>query len=190
MDILAVGIVLAAQIKLATLAAMPYIYSKHSEFESYGCLWVACFRGTTRVWLGDLVGGRWIFWAVKDEDDSKDCASPSIYENGNFNDEKYVELIRIHAAKAKKGLRKVLMEGKDIGGIESDVSGSGVSNMQDSELLLRSVASKKRIVYTTTRPNDIKTLYEKMLESDVEFGAPDKRSGGFLNSALVSAFVL
>ncbi|GKE64964.1 hypothetical protein Tco_1519125 [Tanacetum coccineum] len=46
------------------------------------------------------------------------------------------------------------------------------------------------IVYTTTRPNDIKTPYEKMLENDVEFGTPDKRSGWFLNSALVSAFVL
>ncbi|GJY79074.1 ATP-dependent zinc metalloprotease FTSH 9, chloroplastic [Tanacetum coccineum] len=73
---------------------------------------------------------------------------------------------------------------QDVGGMESDVSGSGVSKMQDSELLLRSVAPTKRIVYTTTRPNDIKTPYEKMLENDVEFGAPDKRSGGFLNSAL------
>ncbi|GJZ88238.1 hypothetical protein Tco_0660020 [Tanacetum coccineum] len=69
--------------------------------------------------------------------------------------------------------------------MESDVSGSGVSNMQDSELLLRNVASKKMIVYTMTRPNDIKTPFEEMLENDVEFGAPEKRSGGFLNSALV-----
>ncbi|GJV19236.1 hypothetical protein Tco_1368256 [Tanacetum coccineum] len=68
---------------------------------------------------------------------------------------------------------------QDVGGIESDVSGSGVSKMQDLELL-RSVAPKKRIVYTTTRPNDIKTPYEKMLENDVEFGAPDNRSSGFL----------
>ncbi|GKC85015.1 hypothetical protein Tco_1140732 [Tanacetum coccineum] len=30
----------------------------------------------------------WIFGAVKDEDDSKDCGSPSIYENGKLNDEK------------------------------------------------------------------------------------------------------
>ncbi|GKD85324.1 hypothetical protein Tco_1356478 [Tanacetum coccineum] len=71
-----------------------------------------------------------------------------------------------------------------VGGMESDVIGSGVSNMQDSELLLRNVASKKRIVYTTTRPNDIKTPFEEMLENDVGFGAPDKRSGGFLNFAL------
>nr|GEU97901.1 ATP-dependent zinc metalloprotease FTSH 9, chloroplastic [Tanacetum cinerariifolium] len=77
---------------------------------------------------------------------------------------------------------------QDVGGMESDVSGSGVSKMQDSELLLRSVAPTKRIVYTTTRPNDIKTPYEKMLENDVEFGAPDKRSGGFLNSALIALF--
>ncbi|GJW26031.1 hypothetical protein Tco_0039842 [Tanacetum coccineum] len=72
---------------------------------------------------------------------------------------------------------------QDVGGMESDVSGSSVSNMQDSELL-RNVASKKRIMYTTTRPNEIKTPFEEMLQNDVEFGAPDKRSGGFLNSAL------
>lgn len=77
---------------------------------------------------------------------------------------------------------------QDVGGMESDVKGSGISKMQDSELLLRSVAPTKRIVYTTTRPNDIKTPYEKMLENDVEFGAPDKRSGGFLNSALIALF--
>ncbi|XWS53033.1 hypothetical protein CRYUN_Cryun11dG0123300 [Craigia yunnanensis] len=41
---------------------------------------------------------------------------------------------------------------------------------------------------TTTRPTDIKTPYEKMLENDVEFGSPDKRSGGFLNSALIALF--
>ncbi|KVI11896.1 AAA+ ATPase domain-containing protein [Cynara cardunculus var. scolymus] len=68
-------------------------------------------------------------------------------------------------------------------------SSSTISKMQDSELLLRTVAPTKRIVYTTTRPNDIKTPYEKMLENDVEFGSPDKRSGGFLNSALVSSSV-
>ncbi|GKF15282.1 hypothetical protein Tco_0056744, partial [Tanacetum coccineum] len=55
---------------------------------------------------------------------------------------------------------------------------------QDSELLLRNVASKKRIVYMTTRPNIIKMPFEKMLENDVEFGAPDKRFDGFLNFAL------
>lgn len=70
---------------------------------------------------------------------------------------------------------------------ESDISTS-LSKMQDSELLLRTVAPTKRIVYTTTRPNDIKTPYEKMLENDVEFGSPDKRSGGFLNSALIALF--
>ncbi|KAF2312589.1 hypothetical protein GH714_035160 [Hevea brasiliensis] len=59
------------------------------------------------------------------------------------------------------------------------------SKFQESESLLRSVTpTTKRIVYTTTRPSDIKTPYEKMLENQVEFGSPDKRSGGFLNSAL------
>lgn len=76
---------------------------------------------------------------------------------------------------------------KDEGSGESDVKGS-VSNFQDSESLLRSVAPTKRIIYTTTRPADIKAPYEKMLESNVEFGSPDKRSGGFLNSALIALF--
>uniref|UniRef100_A0A0C9RN12 TSA: Wollemia nobilis Ref_Wollemi_Transcript_9742_3452 transcribed RNA sequence n=1 Tax=Wollemia nobilis TaxID=56998 RepID=A0A0C9RN12_9CONI len=46
--------------------------------------------------------------------------------------------------------------------------------------------TSKRTLYTTTRPTDMKTPYEKMLENQVEFGAPDKRSGGFLNSAMVT----
>ncbi|KAI9194336.1 hypothetical protein LWI28_005178 [Acer negundo] len=46
----------------------------------------------------------------------------------------------------------------------------------------------KRIVYTTTRPTDIKTPYEKMLDNQVEFESLHKRSGGFLNSALVSSW--
>ncbi|GAB4824502.1 ATP-dependent zinc metalloprotease FTSH 9, chloroplastic [Ancistrocladus abbreviatus] len=75
---------------------------------------------------------------------------------------------------------------------ESEVVGrssSSVSKFQDSDSsFLRSVAPTKRIVYTTTRPTDIKTPYEKMLENDVEFGSPDKRSGGFLNSALIAFF--
>ncbi|XP_059626503.1 ATP-dependent zinc metalloprotease FTSH 7, chloroplastic-like [Cornus florida] len=62
------------------------------------------------------------------------------------------------------------------------------SKLQDSELLLRSVTPTKRVIYTTTRPTDIKTPYERMLENDVEFGSPDKRSGGFMNSALIALF--
>lgn len=69
--------------------------------------------------------------------------------------------------------------------VSLESEGGSANKLQDSELLLRSVAPTKRIVYTTTRPTDIKTPYEKMLENDVEFGSPDKRSGGFLNSALV-----
>lgn len=70
---------------------------------------------------------------------------------------------------------------------ESEVSG-GVSKFQDSEALIRSVAPTKRVVYTTTRPSDIKAPYEKMLENEVEFGSPDKRTGGFLNSAMIALF--
>lgn len=74
----------------------------------------------------------------------------------------------------------------EAGNKESEVgSGVATSKLQESESLLRSVAPTKRVVYTTTRPTDIKAPYEKMLENDVEFGSPDKRSGGFLNSALV-----
>lgn len=72
-------------------------------------------------------------------------------------------------------------------GNEEYVAESG-SKLAESELLLRSVVPTKRVVYTTTRPNDIKTPYEKMVENEVEFGSPDKRSGGFLNSVLVSCF--
>ena len=71
------------------------------------------------------------------------------------------------------------------GAVESGVAEVN-SKFQDSDSLLKSVTPTKRVVYTTTRPVDIKTPYEKMLENDVEFGSPDKRSGGFLNSALVS----
>lgn len=74
----------------------------------------------------------------------------------------------------------------EAGSGESEVG--SVSRLQESESLIRSVAPTKRIIYTTTRPTDIKTPYEKMLENQVEFGSPDKRSGGFLNSALITLF--
>ncbi|KAJ8749691.1 hypothetical protein K2173_012242 [Erythroxylum novogranatense] len=67
-------------------------------------------------------------------------------------------------------------------------SGEVNSRFQESESLLKSVEPTRRIVYTTTRPGDIKTPYEKMLENQVEFGSPDKRSGGFFNSALIAFF--
>ncbi|KAG7946815.1 hypothetical protein I3843_14G062400 [Carya illinoinensis] len=73
------------------------------------------------------------------------------------------------------------------GSQEIEVGGAS-SKLLESESLLRTVAPTKRIVYTTTRPSDIKAPYEKMLENAVEFGSPDKRSGGFLNSALIAMF--
>ncbi|KAG6631284.1 hypothetical protein CIPAW_13G080800 [Carya illinoinensis] len=73
------------------------------------------------------------------------------------------------------------------GSQETEVGGAS-SKLLESESLLRSVAPTKRIVYTTTRPSDIKAPYEKMLENAVEFGSPDRRSGGFLNSALIALF--
>ncbi|KAJ3680125.1 hypothetical protein LUZ60_016403 [Juncus effusus] len=55
---------------------------------------------------------------------------------------------------------------------------------------VRNAVPTRRVVYTTTRPQDIKTPYEKMLENRVEFGSPDKRSGGFWNSVLVALFYI
>lgn len=93
----------------------------------------------------------------------------------NSNQVKKVEIDGVHIMFKLK-----LKSGNEVGEVASPNSG-----LQDSESLLRSVSPTKRIIYTTTRPTDIKTPYEKMLENQVEFGSPDKRSGGFLNSALV-----
>ncbi|KAE8666723.1 ATP-dependent zinc metalloprotease FTSH 7 [Hibiscus syriacus] len=83
----------------------------------------------------------------------------------------------------------VMFKLKNEGNIqENEIGGVSNSDFQDSESLLRSLAPAKRIVYTTIRPGDIKTPYEKMLENDVEFGSPDKRSSGFFNSALIALF--
>lgn len=48
--------------------------------------------------------------------------------------------------------------------------------------LARSNPVSKRILYTTTRPCDVSTPYEKMLENGVEFSAPDKRSIRLINT--------
>ncbi|KAJ4759487.1 ATP-dependent zinc metalloprotease FtsH [Rhynchospora pubera] len=79
--------------------------------------------------------------------------------------------------------------------LKSDQSGFGSQSVgelnrpsQEMEEVIRNAAPTKRILYTTTRPVDIKTPYEKMLENRVEFGSPDKRSGGFWNSVLVALF--
>ncbi|KAG4382927.1 hypothetical protein GLYMA_14G192100v4 [Glycine max] len=73
--------------------------------------------------------------------------------------------------------------------LKSDVEASEVASSaatpSESESLVKSVAPTKKIVYTTTRPSDIRTPYGKMMENEVEFGSPDKRSGGFFNSALL-----
>ncbi|KOM52559.1 hypothetical protein LR48_Vigan09g121800 [Vigna angularis] len=77
--------------------------------------------------------------------------------------------------------------GDDVAG-NGGSSSSNIIRMKESESLVKSVAPTKRIVYTTTRPSDIRTPYEKMLDNKVEFGSPDKRSGGFFNSALIALF--
>lgn len=50
----------------------------------------------------------------------------------------------------------------------------------------RSSTPAKRICYTTTRPSDMSTPYQKMIENGVDFGAPDKRSMKLINSLSVS----
>ncbi|GAB4860024.1 hypothetical protein Ancab_011505 [Ancistrocladus abbreviatus] len=66
-------------------------------------------------------------------------------------------------------------------------SGTSVSQFQDSDSsLLRNVSPTEWILYTTIRLTDNRTAYEEILENDVEFGSPDERSGGFVNSALVN----
>ncbi|XP_022949302.1 ATP-dependent zinc metalloprotease FTSH 9, chloroplastic-like [Cucurbita moschata] len=72
------------------------------------------------------------------------------------------------------------------GAQESEIIGG--SKLQDSDSLIRGVSPTKRVVYTTTRPSDIKTPYDKMLENAVEFGSPDKRSNGFWNSVMIALF--
>lgn len=49
-----------------------------------------------------------------------------------------------------------------------------------------SSAPTKRIFYTTTRPDDYITPYSKLLDNEVTFGAPDKRSVKLINSLSVS----
>ncbi|KAK4855645.1 hypothetical protein QYF36_009322 [Acer negundo] len=75
-----------------------------------------------------------------------------------------------------------------IEGSSQEIEVGSSQKFQESESLLKSTTPAKRIVYTSTRPTDIKTPYKKMLDNQVEFGSPDKRSGGFLNSALIALF--
>ncbi|KAL2471016.1 ATP-dependent zinc metalloprotease FTSH 7 [Abeliophyllum distichum] len=98
----------------------------------------------------------------------------------NSNQVQKVEVDGVHI------MFKLKKDAIDAGSVES--IGELNSKLQDSDSLLQSVNPTKRIVYTTTRPSDIKTPYEKMVENDVQFGSPDKRSGGFLNSALIALF--
>ncbi|XP_058756839.1 ATP-dependent zinc metalloprotease FTSH 9, chloroplastic-like [Vicia villosa] len=79
--------------------------------------------------------------------------------------------------------------------LKSDFEGGEVSSsnsglQEESESLVKSVAPTKRIaiVYSTTRPSDTRTPYEKMLENEVEFGSPERRSGVFFNPTLIAMF--
>lgn len=74
-------------------------------------------------------------------------------------------------------------------GLESsELGGTSSRKLQDFESLLMSVKPTKRIMYKTTRPIDIKTPYEKMIENNVEFGSPDYESGGFLHFSWMALF--
>ncbi|EOA14470.1 hypothetical protein CARUB_v10027679mg [Capsella rubella] len=99
----------------------------------------------------------------------------------NNNEVQKVEVDGVH----------VLFKLKDDGNLqELETSSSSSKLSESSETVLRSVAPTKRVVYSTTRPRDIKTPYEKMLENNVEFGSPDKRPGGFFNSGLIVLFYI
>ncbi len=54
----------------------------------------------------------------------------------------------------------------------------------------RSSTPAKRICYATTRPSDMSTPYQKMIENGVDFGAPDKRSMKLINSLSVSDLLI
>ncbi|KAH9533534.1 hypothetical protein CY35_18G057600 [Sphagnum magellanicum] len=54
----------------------------------------------------------------------------------------------------------------------------------------RSSTPAKRICYTTTRPSDMSTPYQKMIENGVDFGAPDKRSMKLINSLSITLLYL
>jgi len=83
-------------------------------------------------------------------------------------------------------VRKVEVDGVNVTfKLKGCVGNGGNGKVHESDSLMKGVAPTKRIVYTTTKPSDIRTPYEKMLENEVEFGSPDKCSGGFFNSALV-----
>jgi cell division protease FtsH len=102
----------------------------------------------------------------------------------NSNQVRKVEVDGVHVMfKLKSGVRNI-HDGEVLGG-----SSSSSNRLHESESLVKGVAPTTRIVYTTTRPSDIKTPYEKMLENAVEFGSPDKRSGGFLNTAMVCKLI-
>ncbi|CAD6243231.1 unnamed protein product [Miscanthus lutarioriparius] len=70
--------------------------------------------------------------------------------------------------------------------VESQVRVVQTPTQRGTDAVVDNTGASRRIVFTTTRPVDIKTPYEKMVENMVEFGSPDKRSGGMLNSALVA----
>lgn len=88
------------------------------------------------------------------------------------------------------GVHIVFKLKSDKSGYGSQFTGELPRPSQEMEDAIRNAAPTKRILYTTTRPADIKTPYEKMLENRVEFGSPDKRSGGFWNSVLVGFWAL
>ncbi|CAH2069483.1 unnamed protein product [Thlaspi arvense] len=98
----------------------------------------------------------------------------------NNNEVQKVEVDGVH----------VLFKLKDDGNRQESETGSSSKLPESSESLLRSATPTKRVVYSTTRPRDIKTPYEKMLVNNVEFGSPDKRPGGFFNSGLIVLFYI
>lgn len=85
------------------------------------------------------------------------------------------------AAALREQIAKLGLDGEDSQVPGKIQAGDGTS----LATLARSTQPSRRIVYTTIRPTDMTTPYERMIENGVEFGAPDRRSARLFNSVLV-----
>eukprot|EP00249_Psilotum_nudum_P016380 c25795_g2_i2 orf=1-1545(-) len=131
---------------------------------------------------------------------SADTRASTVYANVSFseflhrvnnNDVESVEIDGVHLTFALRPLARTAALKEQIAKLglqahESENAGKGQGgDLAALVQLARSSPASKRVVYTTIRPSDTTTPYEKMIENQVEFGAPDKRSTHFFNSVLM-----
>jgi cell division protease FtsH len=112
----------------------------------------------------------------------------------NSNEVEKVEVDGVHMTFSLRPLAREVILKEQIASLLEEAGeasrGASKSHLAEGESLaplVRAAAISKRIVYTTIRPSDMTTPYEKMVEYGVEFGAPDRRSVKLLNSILVSS---